>query len=161
MIPFLYRRRDVLVSAWCAVWIPFLLPSRAWTPSILPLLLGFALRAWARRHIGPHSRGRTLACPERSTGGPYLWFPHPLYLANLLVVLGLAACATGPSPARLAAILSGPVLLYAALARAESRLLRATDPPARRIPLDPTTGRWRSEWASFIPQALVWIAAAR
>ena len=159
MIGFLFARRDLLLAGWCVCWVPFLLPSRGWLPSFLPLAAGLALRAWARRHIGPHSRGRKLECPERSTGGPYRWFPHPLYLANLLVLAGLACCAVGPAPVRCAAILSGPAVLYALLAHAESRLLRSRDPAARSVPFDAATGRWRSEWASFLPPLALWILA--
>lgn len=160
MTVFLYRFRGELVVLWGMACLPWILPSRGWTPSALFLLAGLALRAWARRHIGAHSRGRTLACPERVAGGPYRWISHPLYLANLLVLAGLASCVLGPTTVRVALVLAGPALLYALLARAESRLLRRQDPPARTAPLDAVSGRWRSEWASFLPPILLWTWAA-
>ena len=160
MTALLYRIRGELVVLWGLACLPWVLPSRGWTPSAVLLLAGLALRAWSRRHIGPHSRGRILSCPERVAGGPYRWIPHPLYLANLLVLSGLAACAIGPDPLRLALALSVPVLLYAVLARAESRLLGTLDPPQRISPLDAGSGKWRSEWASFLPPILLWTWAA-
>ena len=161
MSSLLYRFRGELVVLWGLACLPWVLPSRGWTPSVLFLFAGLALRAWARRHIGAHSRGRILACPERVEGGPYRWTPHPLYLANLLVLAGLASCAVGPRIPRVALALCGPILLYATLARAESRFLRACDPPARTSPVDSISGKWRSEWASFLPPILLWIWAAR
>ena len=156
----LYRFRGELVVLWSLGCLPWILPSRGWRPSAVALLGGLALRAWARRHIGAHSRGRILACPERVEGGPYRWTPHPLYLANLLVLAGLASCAIGPRASRLAMALSGPILLYALLAREETRLLRLRNPPARTSPVDAISGKWRSEWASFLPPLALWLWAA-
>jgi protein-S-isoprenylcysteine O-methyltransferase Ste14 len=157
---FLYRYRGEIVVLWGLAQLTWILPSHRWTHSVVSLLAGLALRAWARRHIGAHSRGRILSCPERVAGGPYRWIPHPLYLANLLVLAGLASCVLGPAPLRLALALSGPVLLYAVLARAERRLLDREVPPARTTPVDAASGKWRSEWASFLPPVLLWIWAA-
>jgi len=156
----LYRFRGELIVLWSLGCLPWIIPSRSWRPSALLLLAGLALRAWARRHIGAHSRGRILTCPERVVGGPYRWISHPLYLANLLVLAGLAACVAGPRPGRLALALSGPILLYMLLARAESQLLHGRNPPVRTSPVDAVSGKWRSEWASFLPPLLLWIWAA-
>lgn len=161
MIPFLYRYRDALIVAWCLGCIPGQLPSAAWGFSAVPLVAGLSLRAWSRRHIGAHSRGRILSCTERSTTGPYRWFPHPLYLANTLVLAGLAACLAGPDPVRVALLLAGPTALYLVLAGAESRLLRSTRPPSRSAPVDASSGRWSSEWASFLPPVVAWLLAMR
>jgi len=149
--------RGELVALWCLAWIPFALPSRRWAFSAVFLACGLLLRAWARLHIGAHSRGRKLACPERVVGGPYRWFPHPLYLSNVLVLLGLASCAVGPRPSLVAWALSGPVVLYATLSVAESRLLRAQAPPPRTSRQDAASGRWTSEWASVLPPILAWL----
>ncbi|HXP89486.1 MAG TPA: hypothetical protein VN931_01020 [Fibrobacteria bacterium] len=157
----LYRFRGEIVVLWCICCLPTILPSRHWTPSVAALLSGLALRAWSRRFIGAHSRGRVLSCPERVRGGPYRWIPHPLYLANLLVLAGLGSCLLGPVPLRLAAVLSGPACLYLVLARAESRLLRIQNPPTSMLPLDARSGRWRSEWASFLPPVALWLWAVR
>jgi protein-S-isoprenylcysteine O-methyltransferase Ste14 len=157
----LYRFRGELVVLWSLCWLPWLLPSRQWTPSVAALVSGLALRAWARRFIGAHSRGRILSCPERVSGGPYRWISHPLYLANLLVLAGLGSCVLGPDPLRLAFVLSGPGCLYLVLAREESRQLRIRNPPSRMLPIDSLSGRWRSEWASFLPPVALWLWAAR
>jgi protein-S-isoprenylcysteine O-methyltransferase Ste14 len=156
-----YRFRGELVVLWCICWLPMLLPSRHWAPSATAVLSGLALRAWSRRFIGAHSRGRIPSCPERVVGGPYRWISHPLYLANLLVLAGLGSCALGPDPLRLAAVLSGPACLYLVLARTESRLLGTENPPERSAPLDARSGRWRSEWASFLPPVALWLWAVR
>ncbi len=157
----LYQFRGELVVLWGLACLPWILPSQAWVPSIIPLLVGLALRAWARRFIGAHSRGRILSCPERVSGGPYRWVAHPLYLANVLVLSGLASCVIGPHPLGIALALSGPVLLYAFLAREESKLLAKANPPSRTSPVDVTSGKWRSEWASFLPPLLLWLLATR
>ena len=152
---FLFRHRDRLLALWgIAVGIA------AWPPhgsmsSILLLACGIFLRLWARSHIGPHSRGRDLAAPERCMGGPYRFLAHPLYAANLLVLSALALALAGPGPAALA-MLSGPALLYGFLGRAESRHLRDAAPPVRTSPLPSGARRLRSEWASVIPPVALW-----
>jgi protein-S-isoprenylcysteine O-methyltransferase Ste14 len=157
----LYRFRGEFLVLWGLASLLWILPSQGWIPSIIPLLTGLALRAWARRFIGAHSRGRILACPERVAGGPYRWLSHPLYLANVLVLSGLASCLIGPHPLRITLALSGPTLLYLVLAREESKLLALANPPSRTSPLDASSGKWRSEWASFLPPFLLWFLAAR
>lgn len=155
MTTFLFRHRDRLVGAWgvgavVASWTP-----RGWTPSILAVLGGLALRLWARRHIGPHSRGRILSTEVRCTGGPYRWFDHPLYAANLLVVAGLATLLAGPTPAALA-LTSGPAALYAWLAWKERQALDRSGVPERSSPLPRNERGLRSEWASILPPLALW-----
>lgn len=152
----LFRHRDRLVGAWGLVAIAASWPPRSWLPSAVPLVLGLLLRLWARAHIGPHSRGRILSSPERCTGGPYRFLSHPLYAANLLVLLGLASALVGPDAAVLA-ILSGPTVLYILLGRVESRRLRELDPPIRNHPLPRAERKLRSEWASLVPPVVLWL----
>lgn len=151
----LFRHRDRLVAAWGLGAFVLSWPPRGWLPSLLPLLAGFALRLWARAHIGPHSRGRFLSSPERCAGGPYRFLAHPLYVANLLAILAIALALAGPSLA-VAGILSGPMLLYAFLGRAETRRMRELAPPARTAALPRAERRLRSEWASILPPAALW-----
>lgn len=152
----LFRHRDRLVAAWGLVAIAAAWPPRGWLPSAIPLSMGLLLRLWARAYIGPHSRGRILSSPERCTGGPYRFLSHPLYAANLLVLLGLASALAGPDVA-VFAILSGPTALYILLGRAESRRLRELDPPLRNHPLPRMERKLRSEWASILPPVLLWL----
>ncbi len=65
--------------------------------ALIPVALGFGLRLWAARHIGPHSNGVSFAPYGRettsganslATGGPYAFTRHPLYVANFLVASG-------------------------------------------------------------------------
>lgn len=159
MTPFLYRFRGELVTLWCLAWVAIGWPSRAYGPSLALLATGLGLRIWARRHIGGHSRGRTMACPCRVQEGPYRFFPHPLYLANCLVLAGLGLEFLGPGP-RLAGFLAGPLALYSILASGESKLLSRTAPPPA-TPLDASTRRWRSEWASILPPIAAWLLGLR
>lgn len=152
---FLFRHRDRLLVAWgvgsvVACWAPV-----GWTPSLVPLLSGLALRLWARRHIGPHSRGRILSTDVRCTGGPYRFLEHPLYVANLLVVCGLATLLAGPTGTALA-LLSGPTALYSWLGRAESRALDAARPRQSALALPPGERKLGSEWASLAPPLALW-----
>ena len=55
-------------------------------------LAGEGLRLWAVGYIGPESRV-TRAGPGASrlvTAGPYGWVRNPLYLGNILIIVGLA-----------------------------------------------------------------------
>lgn len=47
-----------------------------------------ALRIWARRYIGEHSRGKAHDACELVTAGPYAYVRHPLYLSNTGIALG-------------------------------------------------------------------------
>jgi protein-S-isoprenylcysteine O-methyltransferase Ste14 len=155
MTAFLFRFRGELLAAWGIAAFAWGWPPRGFAPSFALLAGGLALRAWARRHIGPHSRGRVLDCPERSVAGPYRFLRHPLYVANLLVAASLALALVGPRPPVLLLLL-GPVLLYALLGRAETVFVARSGTPERRTPHDRSTGGWRSEWASFVPPVAVW-----
>jgi len=153
----LFRFRGELLAIWGLGALVLGWPPRGFLPSFALLVAGLALRAWARRHIGPHSRGRLLACPERSVAGPYGYVSHPLYLANLMVAASLSLCLAGPTPKALLLLL-GPFLLYALLARAETAFVKRIGSPERTMPHDRSTGGWRSEWASFAPPVCAWMA---
>lgn len=112
--------------------------------------MGAALRRSA--HPRPPD-GRSLP----HDGGPYRWLDHPLYLANLLVLGGLAWRLVGDRPFLVLASLCGPLALYALLARAERQLLNRTLAPATNLPVDARSGKWTSEWASILPPLAVWV----
>ncbi len=156
MSAWLYRLRGEWIGAWCVLVGVLSWPARGTWVSGVPLVAGLALRVWARRYAGAHTRGREMAAPYRAVGGPYRFASHPLYLANLLVLAGLAWRLQGNHLPAIALSLSGPLLLYAILARSESRLLATTNAPVREQALDALSGRWRSEWASLAPPLLVW-----
>lgn len=155
----LYRWRGFLASA-CgllgALWLwPPPRSGQAWQRlwSLLPLLAGLALRVWARRHIGLHTRGKWLEAPYRAIGGPYRHLSHPLYLANVLVALGCLGAIGGGVGATLLATL--PVaLLYVLLARGESAFLAAGNPPTQSTRVE--RPGWAKEFWSLVPPLVLW-----
>lgn len=159
MTAWLYRFRGELIALWCLGVALLSWPARGGFLSLVPLSAGLALRVWARRHAGAHTRGREMSAPYRAVGGPYRFLPHPLYAANLLVLTGLAWRLLGDRPLLIGLSLCGPVVLYAVLARAESRLLTQQAAVATNRPLDARAGRWTSEWASLAPPVLAWVLA--
>jgi protein-S-isoprenylcysteine O-methyltransferase Ste14 len=61
-----------------------------WTLGIGIIVTGFLIRLWATRHIGRRipwmkKKGKTLV-----RTGPYAIVRNPLYIANILIVIGLA-----------------------------------------------------------------------
>lgn len=53
------------------------------------VVAGLALRFWASGYVGKEARGNVVSASQRVTGGPYGLFRHPLYVGNLLLVLGI------------------------------------------------------------------------
>ncbi|MEN9354987.1 MAG: hypothetical protein RL318_2312, partial [Fibrobacterota bacterium] len=120
-----YRWRGFLVSALGLGGAGLLWERRPDAPwwSLAPLSLGLGLRIWARTFIGRHTRGAVLAAPVRACGGPYRWFGHPLYLANVLVAIGCLGALGASVVATVGAAL--PVaFFYGILAMGESAFLR-------------------------------------
>jgi len=122
----LFRWRGVLLGLLGLVVALGARPDRTSLTAALPLLLGgLALRGWAFRHLGSTGRTRDPAPPtSRVTSGPYAWFPHPVYLANALLAVGLLVSARLPLPlgAAAAVVLAA---LYLALAVRESAQIAA------------------------------------
>ena len=122
----LYRHRGATAVplALFAVW--------AARPTPITLLIGALLCAageWLRvsalRHVGAHTRGRTLRAPRLATTGPYARLRHPLYAGNALACAGLlvASQAGWPLfPALFAVLFAGQ---YALFIRREERFLAA------------------------------------
>lgn len=153
----LFHRRGAIAAVLGLAALAIAYPPRPDPRSSLLLAAGLALRLWARRHIGGHSRGATVSAPYRAAGGPYRFLSHPLYAANLLVVAGLLGALCGAHPLLALALWLPFLVLYAALAAIESRHLRLVSPPVRRDPLPPADRRTRSEWASVVPPLAAWI----
>ena len=52
------------------------------------VILGEALRLWGVAYAGEYTRARDVNIPQLVTDGPYAFIRHPLYVGNLLLVLG-------------------------------------------------------------------------
>ncbi len=126
------RVRMTFLAAPVATFLPFVLPvvgsGGSGTQSLvvgeLLLLGGFAYSVWALRCLD-----RSLSVvPQARTlvqHGPYAAVRHPLYLGELVAMLGLALTLGGPWPLALWTVL---VALQGYRAAHEERLLRANLP---------------------------------
>lgn len=155
--PFIYRYRGYIlaVMALALLLVPFLLDARpsadpfgsalgiaAVVLCILCYALGLALRVWARRYIGEHTRGSVLDADSLVTEGPYAYLRHPLYVSNTAFACGLVLLWQGIAP--LAAPFVVVVVLFeVALSRAEDRFLEGRFGDAWRA--------WAKETPPFIP----------
>ena len=57
--------------------------------SIALVLLGLAGRAWAGGSAGRHTREASIEAPRLATGGPYAYVRNPIYLASIVLGLGM------------------------------------------------------------------------
>lgn len=99
------------------------------TPHFL-ILLGMIIRVWASGYIGPISRGNKIDGHYRILNGPYQFFPHPLYLSNLFLVLGTILLFNPPLWYGLVLIIIF-IIEYAIITIAEENHLK--DLPAKRV----------------------------
>ena len=90
--------------------------------SLLLVLAGLLLRAWAAGCAGGHTRRATIEAPRLSTGGPFAYVRNPIYLAS--VILGVGMVGLLGDPWMLALCVSVFVFLYTAIVPAEERFLR-------------------------------------
>jgi protein-S-isoprenylcysteine O-methyltransferase Ste14 len=110
---------------------------------ILCYALGLALRVWARRYIGEHTRGSVHDADTLVTDGPYAYLRHPLYVSNTAFACGLVLLWLGIAP--LAAPFVVVVVLFeVALSHAEDRFLEGRFGDAWRA--------WAKETPPFIPR---------
>ena len=93
----MYKHRGI-ITALLGVLLLLLPPASFEYIGILFLIAAIFLRIWARMHIGEHSRGSELACPEIVKTGPYKYINHPLYLSNFMAGAAFALFHTGFSP---------------------------------------------------------------
>lgn len=126
------RVRLALVAAPVATFLPFVLPFAGSGGQTAPLLIlgdvlliaGFAYSIWAVRSLD-----RSLSVVPQARAlvqhGPYATVRHPLYLGELVAMLGLALTLGGPWPLVLWTAL---VALQCYRAVQEERLLRANLP---------------------------------
>jgi protein-S-isoprenylcysteine O-methyltransferase Ste14 len=90
--------------------------------SIALIALGLGLRAWAGGCAGAHTRLATIEAPRLVTGGPFAYVRNPIYLAS--VVLGLGMVALIGDPWLLVFYVGVFALLYGAIVPAEEKFLR-------------------------------------
>ncbi len=106
-----------LFGAWKAVGIG---------ASLALVLIGLALRAWAGGCAGAHTRNATIEAPRLITGGPFAYVRNPIYLAS--IVLGLGMVGLIGDPWMLAFYVGVFVFLYSAIVPAEEKFLRNAFP---------------------------------
>lgn len=110
----------ILAALGCALAAAAQPTPASWAVGVPVLLAGLALRGWAFHHLGPAGRTRHPEPPSgRVVTGPYALVPHPVYLANYALALGLVLVAD-PPPVGLAVFLGAVAVLYGVLARRES-----------------------------------------
>ena len=94
--------------------------------SIALVLLGLALRAWSGGCAGAHTRKATIEAPRLITGGPYAFVRNPIYLAS--IVLGLGMVGLLGDPWMLGLYVAVFIFLYTSIVPAEEAFLRRTFP---------------------------------
>jgi len=112
-------------------------------------LFGVVVRALAQGYSGPGASGRNTKeqiADSLNTTGMYSICRHPLYLGNIISVLGLAALTR--SPLLVLATLFGYTLLYERIAGAEERFLAARFGDAYRS--------WAGHVPAFLPRFSLW-----
>lgn len=86
------------------------------------VLLGLAGRVWAGGTAGRHTRRAVIEAPGLVTGGPFAHVRNPIYLASIVLGLGMVLLVGDPW---LFAIYVGVfVLLYSSIVPAEEQFLR-------------------------------------
>ncbi|MCL2261104.1 MAG: hypothetical protein FWC15_07110 [Fibromonadales bacterium] len=120
----MYKHRGIITALLGVLLL--LLPPEPFEYIGIPFLVAaFFLRIWARMHIGEHSRGSELACPEIVKTGPYKYINHPLYLSNFMAGVAFALFHTGFSMGTLIfCIIYAIFLIY--LAKKESYFIAAS-----------------------------------
>ncbi len=123
------------------------------------ILVGLALRTWAGGCAGLHTRTARIEAPRLVTGGPFAYVRNPIYLAS--VVLGLGMVLLIGDPFLFALYLAVFAFLYGFIVPAEERYLRTKfggsyEEYCRNVPrvlprLRPWPGRQPS---GFEPRAL-------
>lgn len=138
-----YACRGWILGA-CFAFLAYarLLSDREVAPAGLALVAaGLGYRLHAGRYIQAHSNHLRWSAGPLATGGPYGLGRHPLYLANLLVALGLVWFAHCLPAWAGSLLMAGIFFHHALLAGAEERFLEARlgEPYAR---YRESTSRW-------------------
>jgi protein-S-isoprenylcysteine O-methyltransferase Ste14 len=90
--------------------------------SLLLVIGGLALRAWAAGCAGGHTRRATIEAPRLATGGPFAHVRNPIYLASIILGLGMVGLLADPW--MLGLYIAVFVFLYTSIVPAEERFLR-------------------------------------
>lgn len=115
------------------------------------VLAGLALRAWAAGCAGGHTRRATIEAPRLATGGPFAHVRNPIYLAS--VVLGVGMVGLLADPWMLALCVTVFAFLYTAIVPAEERFLRGQFGTAY--------ARYCAHVPRLLPRLRPWAEAAR
>ena len=118
--------------------------------SIALVLLGLALRAWSGGCAGAHTRKATIEAPQLVTGGPYALVRNPIYLAS--IVLGLGMVGLLGDPWMLGLYVAVFIFLYTSIVPAEEAFLRKTFPAE--------FARYCEHVPRMIPRLSAWADAA-
>ena len=94
--------------------------------SVALVVIGLALRAWAGGCAGSHTRNATIEAPRLVTGGPFAYVRNPIYLAS--IILGVGMVGLLGDPWMLALYVGVFIFLYTAIVPAEEAFLRKTFP---------------------------------
>ena len=86
------------------------------------VLAGLALRAWAAGCAGRHTRRATIEAPALATGGPFAHVRNPIYLASVILGVGMVGLLADPWMLALCGAVF--LFLYTAIVPAEERFLR-------------------------------------
>jgi protein-S-isoprenylcysteine O-methyltransferase Ste14 len=133
------------------------------TMSLALVVLGLIVRAWAGGCAGAHTRKATIEAPRLITGGPYAYVRNPIYLAS--IVLGLGMVGLLGDPWMFVLYVAVFVFLYTAIVPAEEAFLRKAFPEefaryCAHVPrLLPKWRPWREaspidfDWSALVGEA--------
>lgn len=125
----------------------------------VPLLLaGLAVRFWAMGFIGIAARAAEVKVQRRVTCGPYRLLRHPIYVGNLLLVLGILV-ALSPALVVAIAVVVMFLLEYGLIVVSEEKVLATAVPAPARFRLANALHEWRTWLATGIAFGLAWAKA--
>lgn len=118
------------------------------------ILAGLAMRYWAAGCLGRSGRVREVGAEELVRSGPYRWFPHPLYLGNLLIVIGMLIGLRPPSWLAVA-VVAGFLVEYGFIIAAERRFLAGRELPVANRGFE--SRRALYEWPTWVVTGIAWM----
>lgn len=118
---------------------------------LLLVIFGLAGRAWAAGWAGSHTRRATIEAPHLVTGGPYAYVRNPIYLAS--IVLGLGMVGLLGDPWMFVPYVGVFILLYVSIVPAEEEML------ARQFAQE--YQRYRENVPRILPRIRPWRAGSR